>query len=99
MSTSPTHLSPTLLPYTTLFRSVRLEYREESARRQQLVLLFAKAHEDFQVLVVHFRRFHRHDRQAIQREQVFLQRLGEVPGSPEPRFDVEIGRASCRERV
>src|SRR5437879_8222259 len=69
MSTSPTHLSPTLLPYTTLFRSVRLEYREESARRQQLVLLFAKAHEDFQVLVVHFRRFHRHDRQAIQRER------------------------------
>ena len=67
---------------------VRLEYREKSARGQQLALLFAKAHEDLQVLVVRFRRFHRHDRLAIQREQVLFQRLGEVPRGPEPRFDV-----------
>ncbi len=67
---------------------VRLEDREKSAGRQQLVLLFAKADEDLQILVIHFRRLDRHDRLAEQRKQALFQRVGEVPGGPEPRFDV-----------
>jgi len=67
---------------------VRLEYREKSAGREQFVLLLSKAHEDLHVFVIHFRRLDRHDRLAEQREQALFQRVGEVPGGPEPRFDV-----------
>ncbi len=67
---------------------VRLEYREKSAGRQQFVLLFPKADEDLHVFVIDFCRFDRHDRLAEQREQAFFQRVGEVPGGPEPRFDI-----------
>ncbi len=70
---------------------VRLEHGEEHAGREQFVLFFAKAHEDLQVLVIRRPRLDRHDRLAEQGEQPLFQRLGEVPGGPEPGFDV-VGR-------